>query len=48
MEGHDFSLTLPPDCANGKVNIVLDAYLPSSTGVHCLVSAVFVVKPNVQ
>ena len=46
-KGHDFSITLPPDCANGKVNIVLDAYLPSSTGAHCLVSAVFVVKPNV-
>ena len=47
-KGHDFSITLPPDCANGKVNIFLDAYLPSSMGAHCLVSPVFVVNPNVK
>ena len=42
-KGHDFTMTLPPDCANGTVTITLEAYLPSST---CLASAVFDVRTN--
>ena len=40
-KGHDFGITLPPDCADGAVNITLEAYLPSSTQKHCFASAVF-------
>ena len=40
-KGHDFGITLPPDCADGTVNITIRAYLPSSTQEHCLGSAVF-------
>ena len=40
-KGHDFEITLPPDCADGTVNITIRAYLPSSTQEHCLASAVF-------
>ena len=42
-KGHDFAITLPPDCANGIVTITLKAYLPISTQEHCFVSAVFAV-----
>ena len=47
-KGHDFGITLPPDCADGTVNITLEAYLPSSTQIHCLASAVFEITTNVK
>ena len=47
-KGHDFILTLPPDCADGTVAITLKSYLPSSTQEHCLVSAVFDVTTNIE
>ena len=46
--GHDFGITLPPDCADGTVTITLKAYLPSSTQNHCLASAVFGITTNVK
>ena len=47
-KGHDFGITLPPDCADGTVNIALKAYLPCSTQEHCLASAVFGITTNVK
>ena len=47
-KGHDFGITLPPDCADGAVNITLRAYLPSSTQKHCLASAVFEITSDVK
>ena len=47
-KGHDFGIMLPPDCADGAVNITLEAYLPSSTQKHCLASAVFEISTNVK
>ena len=47
-KGHDFTITLPPDCANGTVNIILEAYLPISTREHCFVSAVFAICANIK
>ena len=47
-KGHNFGITLPPDCADGTVNITLLAHLPSSTQDHCLVSAVFEITTNVK
>ena len=47
-EGHDFTITLPPDCADERVNITLEAYLPSSTQEHGLVSAVFNITTNIK
>ena len=47
-EGHDFTIMLPPDCADGNVNITLEAYLPSSTQEHGLVSAVFNITTNIK
>ena len=40
-KGHDFRIILPPDCADGAVNITIAAYLPISTQKHSLASAVF-------
>ena len=47
-KGHDFGITLPPDCADGTVTITLKAYLPCSTQNHCLASAVFQIITNVE
>ena len=47
-KGHDFTITLPPDCANGMVTITLEAYLPVSRQDHCFVSAVFAVYANTK
>ena len=47
-KGHDFEITLPPDCADGAVNITLKAYLPSSTQKHCLASVVFEITTDVK
>ena len=47
-KGHDFSIMLPPGCADGTVTVTLEAYLPSSTQEHCLLSAVFDVTTNVE
>ena len=47
-KGHDFTIMLPPGCADKTVAITLEAYLPSSTQEHCLLSAVFDVTTNVE
>ena len=47
-EGHDFAMLLPPGCADENITINLQAYLPSSTQEHCLVSAVFDVTTNIE
>ena len=47
-KGHDFTITLPPDCADGTVPVTLEAYLPISTEKHCFVSAVFAVRANTK
>ena len=47
-EGHDFAMLLPPGCADEIIAINLQAYLPSSTQEHCLVSAVFDVTTNIE
>ena len=47
-EGHDFAVLLPPGCADENFTINLQAYLPSSTQEHCLVSAVFDVTTNIE
>ena len=47
-KGHNFGITLPPDCADGTVTITLKAYLPCSTQNHCLASAVFQIITNVK
>ena len=45
---HGFAIMLPPDCADGTVNVGIQAYLPSSTREHPFVSAVFGISANVQ
>ena len=47
-EGHDFTIILPPDCADGTVTFTIEAYLPSSTQKHCVVSAVFKINTNIN
>ena len=47
-EGHDFTIILPPDCADGTVTFTIEAYLPSSTRKHCVVSAVFKINTNIK
>ena len=47
-DGHGFRIMLPPDCADGTVNVSLIAYLPSSTEKHCLASAVFEIITDVK
>ena len=47
-KGHDFAITLPPDCADGTVTITLKAYLPCTTQGHCLASAVFEITASVK
>ena len=39
---------LPPGCADETVTITLDAYLPSNTQKHSLLSAVFDITTNVE
>ena len=39
---------LPPDCANGTVNVTIQAYLPISTQEHPIVSAVFGITANIK
>ena len=46
--GHDFAMLLPPGCADENITINLQAYLPSNTQEHCLVSAVFDVTTNIE
>ena len=46
-KGHNFEITLPPDCADGTVTISLKAYMPCSTQNHCLASAVFKIITSV-
>ena len=46
--GHDFILTLPPNCADESVALTLKSYLPSSTQEHCFVSAVFDITSNIK
>ena len=46
--GHDFGITLPPDCADGTGAITIEAYLPSSTQSHCLASAVFQIITDIK
>ena len=38
---HDFEIFLPLNCADGTVNVTVEAFLPSSTQEHPFVSAVF-------
>ena len=45
---HGFALMLPPDCANGAVNVTVQAYLPISTQEHPIVSAVFDITANIK
>ena len=47
-KGHDFAIMLPPCCADEKVKITLQAYLPSATQAHCLVSAAFDINSSVK
>ena len=47
-KGHNFGITLPPDCADETVKITLMAHLPGSTQDHCLASAVFEITTNVK
>ena len=47
-KGHDFTLILPPDCTDEMVTFTLEAYLPSSTQEHCLVSAVFDITADIK
>ena len=47
-KGHDFTIILPPDCTDEIVTFTLEAYLPSSTQEHCLVSAVFDITADVK
>ena len=45
---HDFAIILPPDCADGTVNVTVQAYLPISTKEHPIVSAVFEITTNIE
>lgn len=47
-KGHDFAITLPPDCADETVTISLKAYLPVNTQGSCIVSTVFAVTTNIK
>ena len=47
-KGHDFTMMLPPGCADETVTITLQAYLPSSTQEHGLLSAVFDVTTSIE
>ena len=47
-KGHDLSIMLPPGCADETVTVTLDAYLPSSTQDHSLLSAVFDVTTSIE
>ena len=47
-EGHDFTIILPPDCADGIVTFTIEAYLPSSTQEHSIVSAVFKINTEIN
>ena len=47
-EGHDFTIILPPDCTDGTVAFTVEAYLPSSTQEHCIVSAVFKINTKID
>ena len=44
---HGFEIILPPGCANGPINVTLEAYLPSGTKEHEIVSAVFGVNASI-
>ena len=46
--GHDFTIILPPNCADGTVTITVEAYLPSGALENCFVSAVFFVHTNIK
>ena len=39
---------MPPGCADETVTVTLEAYLPSSTQEHCILSAVFDVTTSVE
>ena len=45
---HGFAMMLPPDCADGTVNVSIEAYLPSSTKEHPFVSAVFGINASIE
>ena len=47
-EVHDFTIILPPDCADGRVTFTIEAYLPSSSQDHCIVSAVFKINTKIN
>ena len=49
-KGHDFMVTLPPDCADEMITINLKAYLPASTQDSSIniVSAMFDVTTNIK
>ena len=47
-KGHNFTITLPPDCADEVVTVTIKAYLPSIMQERCLVSAVFDVTADVR
>ena len=45
---HGFAIILPPKCADGTVNVTIQAYLPVSTQEHPVVSAVFDITTNIM
>ena len=45
---HDFAIVLPPDCADGTINVTIQAYLPASTQEHPIVSAVFGITTSIN
>ena len=47
-KGHDFMITLPPDCADEMITIDIKAYLPPSTQESSFVSTVFDVTTNIK
>ena len=45
---HNFAIVLPPNCADGTVNVTIEAYLPASTQEHPIVSAVFGITASIE
>ena len=44
---HGFAIILPPGCADGTVNVTIEAYFPASTKEHQIVSAVFGITASI-
>ena len=45
---HGFAMILPPGCADGTVDITIQAYLSTSTREHPIVSAVFDITASIE